>query len=202
MPGAPVDAVTRARIVELASEGKLSRNQIAREVGIAGSTVSRIAKDAGIVFDTTNSELAVAVRSAKAAELRQLVAIKMLHRASEALDDMDAPTVTGHWSNATEHLSSQYLEHTMDGPTISDRRNLMTIAAIGFQRAGELLDKVDTTKLDAGRSVLESLARGLSAASASILSEVDPTVVPDAATAKAEYEDLVNQVDEVPEDAR
>jgi len=174
--GKPVDPETRAHIVALMRAG-MGRNAIAREVGLAGSTITTIARAEGHTFERTDSEVAVRARQIDMAKERQELAQMFLLRAREALEDMDAPTELGHWSSAGEHGGAQYDTVILDAPTVADRRNLMTIAGIAIQRAADLTRASDGGGVEDGISIITSLANALNSVADAALTNVDPTAV-------------------------
>lgn len=88
----PVDDATKARVVQLAREGA-SRNAVAREVGVAPRTVSRIceAAEPPVTFDRTQTAVAVAAHSEDAKAVRARLSQRALAKAGELLDLTEAP---------------------------------------------------------------------------------------------------------------
>ena len=66
------------------------RNRIARELGISGSSVTKIAADAGHVFDATQTEVAVRAAQIDNAKMREQLAKVALLRAMDAADECRA----------------------------------------------------------------------------------------------------------------
>lgn len=66
---APISDDTRTRILALHSEGR-TRNDIARETGVSGSTVTKVVKAAGRTFDRSATRAATEARQADLAERR------------------------------------------------------------------------------------------------------------------------------------
>jgi hypothetical protein len=67
----------RDKVAELVRNGR-GRNEIAREVGISGRTVSIIAQKAGLTFDRTQTIQATEARSADARARRTVLGLSML----------------------------------------------------------------------------------------------------------------------------
>jgi hypothetical protein len=164
--GRPVDPETRQSVVDLHSEG-WSRNDIARHLGIAGATVTKIAQEQEppLVFDRSATALAVAARQLDLAAARQEVS-QMLVVAREALESMDSPIEVYSFGGKDNTFASEVL----DAPSPADQRNLMTIAAIAVQRHVELV------KVDSGRDELQaaSVLDGLQAAFAGAAEALRP----------------------------
>lgn len=149
--GYPVDPETRSRVLNLYRAGS-SRNAIAREIGISGSTVSSIVVADGGTFDRTQTALAIEARRIDMAVERAEIARMLLVRGREALEAMDQPATVHNWSR-----EGVFDEQVIDRPTFSDQRNLMTIAAIAVQRHADLV-KVDAGRdAEQGRSMVTDL---------------------------------------------
>lgn len=176
----PVDDEKRAEVKRLHGAG-LGRNQIARELGISGSTVTKIAKgfDPPLEFDRSATVLALAaVRIDHAAERATLKGM-LLVRAREALEAMDSPHVVYSFGGK----DNTYNERLLDAPPVGDQRNLMTIAAIAIQRHADL-ERVDQNGGDLAGAVgmVGALheALGLAAAALSSTGDLpDPTITPE-----------------------
>ena len=65
----PLSDEQRQQILDLHAAGN-TRNDIAREVGRSGSTVTKVVHDAGLTFDRTDTEAATKARRADLAERR------------------------------------------------------------------------------------------------------------------------------------
>lgn len=120
---ATVDEVTRARVRKLAQEG-MSQAGIAREVGIARSTVGRICTDAGISFDRSATAVAVEAHRIDLKAERTALAGETAQRARAILDKLDRPHVVVGW------YQGEAFEHELAGPTSGDARNLAIAAAV------------------------------------------------------------------------
>lgn len=163
--GRPVDAQTRQSVVDLHGEG-WSRNDIARHLGIAGATVTRIAQEQEppLQFDRSATALAVAARQMDLAAARADLSAMLLLRGREALEAMESPIEVYSFGGKDNVFASEVI----DAPSPADQRNLMTIAAIAVQRHVELV-RIDgdgaQVEVD---SVLGSLASGFDVAAAAL----------------------------------
>lgn len=191
--GRPIEAETRARILELA-RGGMGRNAIAREVGVAGATVTSVTEPEGIVFDWSTTDLAVAARRIQIDEMRTDLARAALVRAGEMLDAFSSPVQRIDFSPATDRRSAEYSEYVQDGPTISDLRNLATTFGILTQRASDLLARPMGS---AGRSEAASVLEGLGSALVAVAAGMggdddDPTKEP----VLGSREDMISELQE------
>lgn len=194
--GRPVDAQTRARMLELFAEGKLGRNAIARELGVAGSTVTLVAKEVGHEFNWEATELAVRAHSIQAAQIRSRLAQMALLRAAETLEAMDAPTTLVHYQATTEHDTGGWKEHVLDTPTIADQRNLATTFGILVSRASDLMRSTEGAASAEAVSMLDTLAAGIEAA-ARALEASDASTDPTAEPANVSRDALLAELDAV-----
>lgn len=129
----PVTDETRASVERLFGQG-LGRNDIARELGIAAGTVTKIAQAAGLSFDRKLTALATAARQVDLAADRAELEKMLLVRAREALERMDQPYLLGSFGGK----ENVWNETLLDEAPVEVQRNLMTIAGIAVQRAAEL----------------------------------------------------------------
>lgn len=173
----PVTDELRARVVALHGDG-LGRNAIAREVEVSGATVSKIAHQLGLSFDREATAFALRARQIDLGVIRERLARKMLVRAEEALDDMDAPVTIGQFGGSDNVWNERVLEQ----PTIEARSILMRTATAAAAKGIDLL-KVDAlTGSAAARGILGGLQGALETAveamdAAGMLP--DPTVTPE-----------------------
>lgn len=185
--GRPVEAETRARIIAALGEPNASRNAIAREFGVAGSTVTAIAREIGHEFERKDTELATAIRTVELQNMRADLAKAFALEAWRALEDMHAPAVMVQFEGsqqATQYgdaRAATFHEHILDEPTFSDKRNLMTIAGIAVSKVAELTRAADASGSDDVVSHLEELADSLRTAAVALrnVPASDPTVEPE-----------------------
>jgi hypothetical protein len=126
----PLTDAQRLTICELADEG-LSVRQIAAQMKIAPSTVTRNGQRMGIVFDRAATEKATAARMADARARRSVTALRLLELANAELDRLGRPY------RAHAFLGGQapgYFEHVLPQPDAAAR---LAIA----RTAGTLIDK-------------------------------------------------------------
>lgn len=168
-PDRPVGDKERANIIADMHAG-MARNAIARKYVRSGWTISTIAETIGFEFDRSQTALALAAGKLDVAKAQQDLARSFLVRAQEALDQLDMPTLQLH--DGVKH-------HTM--PSAGDQRNLMTVAAIGSQRAREILASGGADDQVAARSLLSGLRDGIDQiiSGSPLPADEDPTQMPD-----------------------
>jgi hypothetical protein len=192
----PIDAETRGRAIELMTREiePLGRNAIAKELGIAGSTVGSIARDIGHEFDWSVTEAAVAARRVQSSQIRENIANLMLLEAHRALQQLHEPAVMVHFEPGRSRTDydeqgriqtvvtepGEFREHILDEPTFSDQRNLMTIAGIAVTKAAEVSRPQPGQGAEQGASIIMQLFGELESVVGVLLeSGVDPTVPPE-----------------------
>ncbi|MFJ4074785.1 hypothetical protein [Curtobacterium sp. NPDC089991] len=78
-----LDEAKRRSIVAMIEEGT-GRNEVARSVGVAASTVSSVAKQAGLTFDRQQTAVASVAQASDAKARRQALGARMLGDLEEA----------------------------------------------------------------------------------------------------------------------
>lgn len=162
----PVDDEMRADIYRLHAM-RMGRNEIARELRIAGSTVTKVcqAHEPPLEFNRDETALAVRARQIDLADSRTKLAAMFLVRGIEALEAMDVPMTIGQFGGK----DNTWNERLIDEPTLEGRRNLMTTAAIAAQRHLELV-RVDSNRdLSASEGLIDSLGVGIAAFAAAYM---------------------------------
>lgn len=187
--GRPVDPETRARVVAMLLEPNPVRNRIARECGVAGSTVTLIAREEGVEFDRAQTELALQAKTLDMKAARQRIAAMLLIRAQEAIDSMDEPVTYFELSK-----DGSWVEYEADGPTIADRQRLVTIAGIATQRHADLLRLDATPETTAQESVVATMISGLEAMAAAIRARAAAEGTPDSGDAPSSDPDSTESV--------
>lgn len=136
----PVEPKTIEQILAAYDEN-LGRNEIARRVGVSVASVTRYCRENGRLFDTSKSELAVAIQNLNLEKARRDLASGMVLRAQEALEAFDAPATVVHYQQGNETNVGQWVEHVLDQPTFADQQRIMTMAGIAFDKATRLTEK-------------------------------------------------------------
>jgi hypothetical protein len=128
VPG-PVRDEEREHVRRLHAEGK-SRNEIARDLGRGVATVTRIAKDLGLSFDREQTKAATAAAVADNKALRAAISRRFLEETAKVLDRLNAPYLV----YAFGGKDNDYNQQLLDLPPAGELRNLMTAAAVAFDK--------------------------------------------------------------------
>lgn len=162
----PVDEDDYRRIAELHALG-MGRNAIAREIGRAQRTVSVIAAELELVFDTSMTEEATAARVAQLAALRADTALHLHLDALKLTQQMWEPAVVYNFGGKDNTFASR----EVDEPPAADKKSLMTAAGIALEKSLKLVPPADDAGAEDARSMLGQLMVGLKAAYDQAVSE-------------------------------
>jgi hypothetical protein len=142
----------------LHGEGR-SSNAIARELGVAQSTISRWAAREGLSFDRSMTRPAVAAHTFDMKAARLKLAESMVTAAQAMLDRIDDPYLV----YAFGGRDNDYNEHELESAPVEVRRNIITTAGIAFDKATRIVEH-DAGGLDDAVGTLDILAAGFKAA--------------------------------------
>ena len=137
---------------------ELSASAIARELGVAKSTVSRWARAEGLSFDRSKTAEATAAKSIDLAAARTRLAEKMAARAEQLLDSLDGKYTVYNFGGK----DNTYNEHELDKPPVEVIRNAVTTAGITFDKLSRIVEK--DPDVSGAQSVVQSLEAGILAA--------------------------------------
>lgn len=148
----------RAAILADIRAGRLGARKIAAKHGVAPSTVTKLAGEAGIegAFERSQTKNATAAAIVDNKALRVLAAQRLIVKAHETLDQMDQPHIAFNFGGK----DNTYEEHLMPKPPTGDLRNLMVIAATAIDKH-LVLERHDASEPDAAGSLLGALLTGL-----------------------------------------
>lgn len=161
----PLDPDKRAAILQAIRGGGTCRG-IARKHAVDPSTVSKIAKDAGITdaFQRGQTKNATEAAIADNKARRAATSRRFLDECNAFLDDLHKPHVVFNFGGK----DNSYNERTFDEPPTADKRNLIISAATAFDKH-LVAERHDADTGAAGaRSVLGQLAAGLQLAAEQI----------------------------------
>jgi hypothetical protein len=144
----------RQRVLTLHSEGK-TRNEIARATGVSAGSVTNICRDAGLSFDRSATKHASEARAVDLAAGRIRLAEKMLAASEDMLDVIDGPYEVYNFGGKDNTFESRVL----DSAPVEVRRNVITTAAITFDKLTRIVEKSDTG-LEQAAGVLDQIADG------------------------------------------
>lgn len=146
-----------------------SRNSIAKAVGRAPSTISKIVGRRGGSFARAPEVVAATeARIIDLADRRTRLAEKLQGIAERLTDDVYARRVYWDWGGKDHDYDQR--EHD---PTAADQRSLLGAAAIAIDRSLKLLPPKDDTGAEAAKSMLGALAAALLPFGADTLAEED-----------------------------
>lgn len=143
------------RAQELFGQG-LGCNAIARELGVAPSTVSKWAKDTKRSFDRSKVAAANAAHTIDLAAGRIRLAEKMLAASESMLDKIDDRYLV----YAFGGKDNLYREHELESAPVEVRRNIITTAGITFDKLSRIVEN-DGGGADDAKSMLAQLGRAL-----------------------------------------
>lgn len=144
------------RVRELHAQG-LGRNAIAREIGRAQRTVSVIAAELGLTFDTSMTEDATRARVAQLAALRADTALDLHIDALKLTQQMWEPATVFAFGGKDNTFASRQV----DEPPAADKKALMTAAGVALEKSLKLVPPADDSGADAARSLVGQLLTGL-----------------------------------------
>ncbi|TQK19106.1 Homeodomain-like domain-containing protein [Microbacterium sp. SLBN-154] len=155
----------RDRIVALFDEGR-HRNEIARELGVSGPTVTRVCRDAGREFDRANDILELRAAKVDLDDMRERVAKKMLIVADDTLSDLDAPHLVYNFGGK----ENTYAEHLLDEAPLAAKLDALRGASLAVDKATRIVERAPTGAGEA-LGILDTLAAGFELAAQQIRAE-------------------------------
>jgi len=156
--GRPVTQEDHDRVRELHARG-LSRNAIAAAMGRSGRTVSRIAARLGLGFDREQVRAATEAKKADARARRTQLALALLDDVDQLRARLHVPYVVYQFDREGNLVTG-----VLDRPPARDQRDLMMAIGAAIDRSLRLDEYDADPGLDAAKSMLGALARGLGAA--------------------------------------
>lgn len=150
----------RDRVLRLARDGKLGRNEIAKAVGVSAGSVTNITKAAGVSFDRTATELAVKSRKIDLAARRTELQGQLLEDAAKLRELLWAPHTYRElgkfsWEGGSE---SRFVEYDQDTPTPTDQLKLMQAATVAISTELRMAQAAGDGDNDQAKSMLVQLA--------------------------------------------
>jgi hypothetical protein len=151
--GRPVEDSLRARALELIQAGT-PRNAIARELQIAPSSVSVIARDAGLSFDRANQTASATAARQHDLKVRRLELIdELMSKAADHIVAIDQPMMVFNIGGK----DNTYTEHELDRAPTGDILNLHRAASLALKDARELIHDDDDQGVAEAESMLMNL---------------------------------------------
>lgn len=140
------------RVAELHAQ-RMGRNEIARTIGRAQRTVSVIAQELGLVFDTTMTEEATKHRLVQLAEKRAILADALVDDALKLTEQVWAPAVIYNFGGK----DNTYEYKHVDEPPALDKKNLMASAGIAIEKSLKLVPPTNGDDTEEVGSLLTNL---------------------------------------------
>lgn len=164
---------TRAKVLTLHAAGH-SRNEIARKTGISAGSVTNICRQSDRAFDRSETKRATEARQIDLAAARIRLAEKMLAASEGMLDKIDGEYLVYNFGGK----DNDYNEHTLESAPVEVRRNIITTAAITFDKLTRIVEK-DNGGLDQAVGVLDNVADVLKLAAEKYRAEGETTNEPE-----------------------
>lgn len=137
----------------------MGRNAIAREINRAQRTVSVIAAELNLVFDTSMTEDATRARVAQLAALRADTALDLHIDALKLTQSMWEPATVFNFGGKDNTFAWEEVAE----PPAADKKSLMTAAGIALEKSLKLVPPADDSGAEDARSMLGQLMAGLKA---------------------------------------
>lgn len=157
----------RNLVLELHERG-ISRNEIARKVGISPGSVTNICRAAGRAFDRSATKDATRAHTADLAEARLNLAHRIDKAANDMLDMLGKPFTVYNFGGKDNTFNSAEL----DQPPVDAQRTIITSAAIAFDKLTRIVEK-DTGGVEGAAGLLDQVAGALSSAADVLREEPD-----------------------------
>lgn len=157
--GPPITDHDRQRVRALHAAG-WTRNDIAKELGRSGSTISKIAAELGLGFDRKSVAAATEARRVDAKARRVALMHDLLDDANRLRKQM--------WTPCTIHAfggrDNVYNSKKVDQPPFREQRDIMYAAGIAIEKSLRLDDHDGDAGADDAKSMIGALAAGLTEA--------------------------------------
>lgn len=156
----PVTDDDRRQVAALHAQGK-TRNDIARELGRSGRTVTRLAGELGLSFERAGATAAAtAAKKADGAARRARLQVDALEAAQKLLGQMFAPTKVFNFGGK----DNTYEEAQHSEPPFRDKRDIATALQALANTALKLAEYDKATGSESEKSVLGDMRDQLRAA--------------------------------------
>lgn len=156
----PLSEHTQARIRKLAREG-MARNAIAREVGVSAASVSKVCARSTppILFNRASTVAATEARQIDLKAERARLAQRLVAKAHDLVDLIDAPHEVIHWTK-----DGDMLRGTIERPTSGDVKNYLISVGVATDKHLALIrqdsDDRDLPAVDKWLAHIMGLASG------------------------------------------
>lgn len=146
----------RKRVRALHAAG-LGRNDIARQMGRTGSTVTKIADELGITFDRAAARAATAALRADSRERRAALSLDLIATAERLQGQIFAPTNVFNIGGK----DNVYTEHAVPQPPVRDQKDLVQAISTAVNASLKIDDHDDDAGTEEAKSMIGTLMAGL-----------------------------------------
>lgn len=154
------------KLRKLHAEG-VSQGKMAKELGVSRTTVATWSRRLGLSYDTTAVVAANKAAGVNLAEGRIRLAEKMLAAAEGMLDRIDDQYLVYNFGGK----DNDYNEHTLDEAPVEVKRNILTSAAIAFDKITKIVDS--DPDIGSAETAIRAVQRGLMAAAEQLKLDTD-----------------------------
>ncbi|MDG4832413.1 helix-turn-helix domain-containing protein [Solwaraspora sp. WMMD1047] len=155
----PVTDHDRQQVRELHAQG-LGRNAIAKALNRGTRTITRLAAEQGLDFDRTTAAKATAAKQADARARRATLALGLLDDAEKLRGQLFTACTVYNFGGKDNTFEQALISE----PSFRDKRDLMSAIGTAIDKAVRLDEYDADPGIDAAKSMLGALARGLGAA--------------------------------------
>lgn len=152
MAAKPITEEDRRRVRALHAAGR-NRNQIAKEIGRSGSTVSKIAAELGLSFDRDAVKAATEARVADAKARRAELMHALLDDAEKLRRQLFSPTVIHSFGGK----DNTYASRDVPQPLFRDQRDIMQSVSTAITASLRIDDHDTDTGTEGAQSMVGSL---------------------------------------------
>lgn len=152
----PLTSEERAKVLELHAAGK-GRNDIAREVGVALATVTKIVHGEGLTFDRTATKAATEAAKADARARRSELSAALLEDAHRLREQLWQPTKIYNFGGK----DNTYIERNVDQPPFESQLKIVQAAGSALTKHLDIERHDADTHAAAARSMLLAIGEAL-----------------------------------------
>ncbi len=150
---APINEQLRADIIRDIQDSQLARNQIARNRGVSPSTVTAIARQAGLgsAFDRSKTAAATHAKTVDTTAARAALIERLYGFANRTLDRAESP----YTQIVAGPAGAEFVKTKL--PPLRDVQSAMSAVSMAMDKAGRAEDRNGSGDTEVARSLLGSL---------------------------------------------
>lgn len=142
---------------------EMSCRQIAKELGVAPSTISRWAEREGLSFDRFQTQAASRAHAIDLEATRMRLVAKSAHRSEQMLDILEDPFLVYNFGGK----DNTYEEHTLEQAPVDVWQKAVQTAGMAIDRLTRIIEK-SNPELEGAEGILDASAAMFEAAAARI----------------------------------